>query len=76
MDLEALRNEERKIWLNVASSRQVLPGFVNFDNSPFLRLLPLAPVVRPILTSGHRAQLDAFREARKRAILIRHDCRK
>lgn len=76
MDLGALRNEEQKIWLNVASSRQVLPGFVNFDNSPFLRLLRLAPLVRPMLNSGHRAQLDAFREARKRAILIRHDCRK
>ena len=76
MDLEALRNDQRQIWLNVASSRQFLPGFVNLDNSPFLRLLPLARLIRPILKPGHREQLDAFREARARVPLIRHDCRR
>ena len=48
MDLEALRNDRGQIWLNVASSRQFLPGLVNLDHSPFLRLLPVARLIRPI----------------------------
>jgi predicted SAM-dependent methyltransferase len=76
LDPERLRNQEGRIWLNIASSREVLPGFVNLDNSIYLRVLPVASWVRPFLDPGHREWLDAYRDARSRALLVRHDCRK
>jgi SAM-dependent methyltransferase len=76
MDPEKLRNDQGRIWLNVASSVGVLEGFTNLDNSIFLRLLPLYPLLRFGLRAGHLALVEQYREARAKATLIRHDCRK
>lgn len=75
MEADRFRNQEGRLWLNVACSRSVLPGFVNLDNSIYLRMLPFASWVRPFLNAGHREWLDSFREAAARVRLVRHDCR-
>lgn len=64
------------VWLNVASSTDVLEGFVNLDNHPFMRLLPFAALVRPFLPRKHHALFDRYRQARAKARLVRHDCRR
>jgi SAM-dependent methyltransferase len=76
MDPEKLRNEQGRIWLNVASSVGALDGFANLDNSIFLRLLPFHPLLRSVLSPGHRALVEQYRSARARTLLLRHDCRK
>lgn len=76
MDVQKLRNDQGRIWLNVASSVGVLEGFANLDNSIFLRLLPLYPVLRFVLRPGHRELIEKYRDARARTTLVRHDCRK
>ena len=76
MNPEKLRNDLGRIWLNVASSTGVLEGFANLDNSIFLRLLPLYPVLRFGLGAGHLALIQQYRDARAKAMLLRHDCRK
>jgi len=75
LDPEGLRNAEGRLWLNVASSRDVLPRFVNLDNSIYLRMLPLARFARPLLNADHREWLDSYRDAAARTRLLRHDCR-
>jgi len=64
------------LWLNVASSHYVLPDFVNLDNHVVLALLRVYPLLRPFLTENRRKEFRTFREARTRAVLRRHDCRK
>ncbi len=76
MNLQKLKNDQGRIWLNVASSVGVLEGFANFDNSIFLRVLPLYPLLRFVLGPGHRALVEKYRDARALTPLIRHDCRK
>ena len=49
MRVADFQNEHGKVWLNVASSDSVLPGFTNLDNSMFLRLLRVYPAIRPSL---------------------------
>ena len=76
MDVQTLKNHQGRIWLNVASSVGVLERFANLDNSVFLRLLPLYPLLRFVLRPGHRALIEKYRDARARTTLVRHDCRK
>jgi predicted SAM-dependent methyltransferase len=66
----------RPVWLNVGSSTGVLEGFVNLDNSPFLWLADLAPWSGRLLSGDHRRALDGFRHAKRRARLVRRDCRR
>lgn len=76
MNLEKLRNKQGKLWLNVASSYCVLPDFVNLDNSPFYRLLPMYPLMKPFLSRGKKQWFLQYQEARSRATVVLHDCRK
>src|SRR5204863_2501598 len=60
----------------IGSSYYVLEDFVNLDNHPFLLLVPLYSVLRPLLNSGHLQLLRNYWEAKSKATLVRHDCRK
>ena len=71
-----MQNEDGKLWLNVASSDSVIPGFVNVDNSIFLRFLPVYPLIRPILPERYRTMFGRYKEAASKAQYLRSDCRK
>lgn len=63
--------------LNVASGPYVLEGFTNLDNSLFLQLSgPLYPAFRPFLGAEKREWVERFREAKKKAKVVRFDCRR
>ena len=49
--------------INVGSGRYPMKGFVNLDNSIFLRTLPIYPVLKPCLRSGHREIFEEYRAA-------------
>lgn len=76
MRVDKIRNQHGEVWLNVASSDQFLPGFVNLDNSPFLRLLPFYRVLRPILPDKYRTMFGRYKNAASQAQFIPRDCRK
>lgn len=76
MKIESLRNRTGQVWLNVASSTEVLDDFANLDNSVFLRLLPVFPAIRPLLGAGHVARMEDYRRAADRCLVMRHDCRR
>jgi predicted SAM-dependent methyltransferase len=76
MDLARCRNRDGQIWLNVASSFLVLPEYVNLDNSVFFRLAPFLPVLRHMLKDEYVRNVCQYREARERAQVMLHDCRR
>lgn len=49
--------------INVGSGRYPMKGFVNLDNSIFLRLLPFYRLLRPFLKPTHRALFEEYRAA-------------
>ena len=63
-----------QLWLNIASSLFVLPGFINLDNHVFLNLSKWRLI--GALLPRQRKLLDEYRRAHSTAQLIRHDCRK
>jgi predicted SAM-dependent methyltransferase len=69
------RNKQGALWLNIASSYLVLEDFVNLDNSPFLALVPYYPILKLVLKPGHLEILQLYRQARSKAVLLRHNCR-
>lgn len=69
-------NQQGRVWLNVASSTFVEPGFTNLDNHPFLKFADWPDTLTRVLPKGYRAYVNKFREARAIAPLVRHDCRK
>jgi hypothetical protein len=75
-DTEAYRNSQGKLWLNIASSVYVLNDFVNIDNHVFLRLLPLYPFIKLVLPRKYHDVLDSYAAAKRKALLIRHNCLK
>jgi predicted SAM-dependent methyltransferase len=72
---DKLRNERGQIWLNVASSVCALEGFVNLDNHILMLALEY-PILLPFVPQKNRDMLVAYQEASRKAILLRHDCRK
>ena len=74
-NINSYSNSEGKIWLNVASSVYVLEEFVNLDNAIFLLLIDLIPFVGWIFPSKYQSSIQEYREAKQKALLIRHDCR-
>ncbi len=72
------RNSRGELWLNVASSYLVLEEFVNLDHSVFLTLAPAYPMLRHMLDHDHDHAEAVHRmwEARRKAPLVNHDCRK
>lgn len=75
-NLDSYRNSQGKIWLNVASSTYVFKEYVNLDNHIFLRTLCLYSLFKKLFPQKYRELHDKLLEARKNALLIRHDCRK
>jgi len=76
LNLDDLRNSRGAIWLNVASSHDVLPEYVNLDNGVFFRLDSLRPLVDRVLSPPHRETLRLYSEARRRSKVVMHDCRR
>jgi len=64
-----------KIWLNVASSTYVLPGFINLDNHLFLKFKWLLPLVK-VFSPSHVKLANEYSRALSKANLQQHDCRK
>ncbi|MEM9062635.1 MAG: class I SAM-dependent methyltransferase [Pseudomonadota bacterium] len=75
MNLDDLRNNQGKIWLNVASSTYPIEDFANLDNHIFLTVLAY-PFLIPLVPKRNRNMLEKYREATQKAKMHRHDCRK
>lgn len=75
MKLEQLRNANGNIWLNVASSTYPLEHFANLDNHIAMRVLDF-PVLLPLVPRRWRGLVEQYRQARHKAPMFRHDCRK
>jgi len=69
------QNDRGQIWLNVASSFEVLPDYVNLDNGLFYRLEPLIPALRYAFKAERVQAMEQFRAAKRRAPVLLHDCR-
>lgn len=76
LNIEKYRNLQQLICLNVASSIHVLDDFVNLDNHLFVRLAIIYPVLKKVIPTKYRPLIEAYVEAKKKNILIKHDCRK
>jgi predicted SAM-dependent methyltransferase len=76
MNIEKYQNQEQLIWLNVASSIHVLDNFVNLDNHLFIRFIKYYPALKKIIPRKYHSIFEKYCEAKKKAILIKHDCRK
>lgn len=75
-DIRYYYNSEGSIWLNIASSTNVIENFVNIDNDIHLHLLKYYRIFKWLLPMKYRIQIDEFKKAKKKAMLIRYDCRK
>lgn len=64
------------IYLNVASSTEVINGFINLDNHLFVRLLRYPKFFEFILPKKYKKFFAAFVKASKNASIVKHDCRK
>jgi predicted SAM-dependent methyltransferase len=65
-----------KVYVNVASSTEVLEGFLNLDSHVYLKLLNLPQPMQRLLPRRHQEGIKAYRDARRRALLVAHDCRR
>jgi hypothetical protein len=55
-----MSNTPEAIFLNVASGRYPMPGFVNLDNSVFLRLLPVYKLFRALFCARHQTIFEEY----------------
>lgn len=65
----------RPLWLNVASSVEVLEGYLNLDNGLFYRLTALLPLLRLLPLGKYTASIQRYRDAKRRGRVMMHDCR-
>ncbi|NNE24802.1 MAG: methyltransferase domain-containing protein [Rhizobiales bacterium] len=70
-----LQNAYGKVWLNIASSTYPLEHFANLDNHIAMRVLDY-PFLLPLVPRRWRGLVEQYREARRKAPMFRHDCRK
>lgn len=75
-NLDIYRNKEGKIFLNVGSSIQVVEGFVNLDNHILLHFGGLLARFKGLLPKKYRETAETFETAKRKALVIQHDCRK
>jgi len=75
-NIDYYRNSKGEIWLNIASSTYVLEDFVNLDNNIFIHFLKAFVRFKRIIPRKYWDTIDRYCEAKKKALLIRHDCRK
>ena len=69
------KNAHGKVWLNIASSTYPLEDFANLDNHIAMRVLDY-PFLLPLVPRRSRGLVEQYREARLKASMLRHDCRK
>jgi len=62
-------------YLNVASGASVIEGYINIDNSIFL-MLSYYSVFKFIVPKKYHSNIESYVSARKKATVIRRDCRK
>ena len=63
-----------QVWLNVGSGLH--PGFINLDNSVYLRLAWLAPIGHWLFETEKAAALRIARDGQRDGALRQHDCRR
>lgn len=68
------RNRDR-VWLNVASSVDVLDDYINLDNGVYYRFTAFLPVLRMLGARKYAASVESHRNAKKRGGVVLHDCR-
>jgi predicted SAM-dependent methyltransferase len=73
---EDATGQAQRLWLNVASSVDVLEGYVNIDNGFFYRITGLLPVLKLLPFDKYARSLEVHRSARTRARVLLHDCRR
>lgn len=64
------------IRINIASSYEVLAGYVNLDSSPFFRLGRLPNWAKRFIPVKYRETVQTYYQADQAASVILHDCRK
>lgn len=74
--VDKYRNHQQLIYLNVASSTHVLDEFVNLDNHVFIKVAKYYPLLKEFVPGKYHPLLEAYRDAMKNTLLIKHDCRK
>lgn len=71
------KDDKRNLYINVGSGLDVLPGFINLDNSLYLKLAKIwQPILQVFLSQD---KLDLVKDAKKAletGHMIHHDCRK
>lgn len=67
-------NRFGKVWLNCASSINVVPDFINLDNHIWLRVLPVFKFTKGLIPSKYRASISRLQEASEIAPIVKHDC--
>lgn len=71
-----MEKKDSSVMVNVASNVFAMEGYVNIDNSPFLILAPLYPLLKPFLKESHRRRVHEFVELKKKFHIVRADCKK
>ena len=71
-----MRDETLPLRINIASGIYVLPGYINYDNSINLLLVPLRGILRYVLSRPRMEGIESFYEAKKKADLFYRDCTK
>lgn len=74
--LDSFRNKHSQIWLNIGAGSYAIPDFVNIDNSTFLQLLPLFPLLKPFIGKRRCSRFEEYGRAVKVAPYFAHDCGK
>ena len=64
------------VLVNVASGTYVLEEFINLDNHLILQLLPVYSCLKPFLSAKKQKDFEKYLDARNRATLYGHDCRR
>ena len=65
-----------QIWLNIASSTEVEPDFINLDNHVWLWASRLPRPLTKLIPGKYRGQVEKYRSLRTTHNIQRHDCRK
>ena len=70
-------DDKGKLYINVGSGLDVLPGFISLDNSPYLIFARIwQPILRLVLSLDKLDEVKDARQALETGHMIQHDCRK
>lgn len=71
-----MEDNPKTVLLNVGSGRYPMAGFINLDNSLFLKMIQLYPVIRPLLSAAYRTEFELYRKAVRGNTYVVHNCLK